>query len=720
MTEKIKLQTTELLSPAGDYECFLAAIHAGADAVYLGGSFSARAYAKNFTVQEILLAIDYAHLYGRKVYLTLNILMKDSELNAVYDQLKPLYEAGLDGVIVQDLGLVTMLNRFFPDLAVHASTQMTVTDTEAVRLLQELGAKRVVLARECSLKEIKRIKEETGAELECFIHGALCYSYSGKCLMSSMLGERSGNRGRCAQPCRLPYDGRYPLSCKDICTLQILPALIDAGIDSLKIEGRMKSADYVAAVTGIYRKYLDLIQNDPKKPYEIDEQDLNILHHVYTRSGHSQGYYQMHNGPEMITMSKPCYEKTEETLKTEAFQKYTKDFQKIPVRLLATCIPGQPFAVTASAKEVSVRAVGETVLKAQNRALGKEDIEKQLKKLGSTAFQLQNIEIETEGDAFLPVSAMNATRRQAIDLLLEQILLPYRRDQKALPYAETELTTDDVAEERPYLHVSVTTEEQLFAALLSDRIDLLSVPADLLGIHADQIEETVEKSRRSGREIRMIATLPFICRDSYFQRNGDLDQILSKPYVSGVLIRNLESLQYLRAKHYAGKIIGDLHLYELNRRASNCLKELGVNVLTVPVELNRNELLERKLSREDLILYGRVPLMVSAQCVRKTNGQCTQKEGFTQITDRYHVSFPVQCVCSECYNIIYNSVPLSLHAKTELISKLKPYSVRLSFTTENAQEVLKTIGAFAGLVYKGEPIQPDYAYTKGHIQRGVE
>ncbi|MBR6452007.1 MAG: U32 family peptidase, partial [Lachnospiraceae bacterium] len=243
------MQKPELLSPAGDVDCFLAAIRSGADAVYLGGNFSARAYAKNFTPQELVTAIDHAHLYGRKVYMTLNTVLKDAEMDTVIDYLIPFYEAGLDGVIIQDIGLLHLLKKHFPLLPLHASTQMTITDLEGVRLLDLLGAKRVVLARELSLCEIKQIHQHIDTELECFIHGSLCYAYSGKCLFSSMLGDRSGNRGRCAQPCRLPYDDQYLLSLKDICTFRILPELIEAGITSFKIEGRMKSPDYVAGVT---------------------------------------------------------------------------------------------------------------------------------------------------------------------------------------------------------------------------------------------------------------------------------------------------------------------------------------------------------------------------------------------------------------------------------------------------------------------------------------
>lgn len=269
----------ELLAPAGSYEAFEAALGAGADAVYLGGpDFGARAYAKNFSQEELIRAIRTAHLHGRKLYLTVNTLLKNKELQEkLYASLKPAYEEGLDAVIVQDMGVLRFIRRVFPDLPIHASTQMAVTGPEGMKFLESLGVSRVVPARELSLEELKTMHKESPIEIETFIHGALCYSISGQCLMSSILGGRSGNRGRCAQPCRLPYQikekgSRFtgdrelcPLSLKDICTLDILPEILDAGVVSLKIEGRMKQPEYTAAVTGIYRKYLDILKNNKKK-----------------------------------------------------------------------------------------------------------------------------------------------------------------------------------------------------------------------------------------------------------------------------------------------------------------------------------------------------------------------------------------------------------------------------------------------------------------------
>lgn len=311
MTNKpIQHKKIEILAPAGSYASFRAAIAAGADAVYAGGPrFGARAFAKNFTVEEMLEAIDYAHLHGRKFYLTVNTLLKNSEINNLKDYLMPFYIGGLDAVIVQDLGVLKQIREDFPDLEIHASTQMTITSSDGAEFIKKQGASRVVPARELSLKEIHDMKERTGMEIECFVHGALCYSYSGQCLMSSMIGGRSGNRGQCAQPCRLPYDAlgehSHLLSMKDICTLDLIPDLIEAGIDSFKIEGRMKQPEYVAGVTSIYRKYVDLYLKNGRNNYHVSNKDRENLMDLYNRGGFHTGYYKQHNGRDMLALKRP-------------------------------------------------------------------------------------------------------------------------------------------------------------------------------------------------------------------------------------------------------------------------------------------------------------------------------------------------------------------------------------------------------------------------------
>ena len=307
----------EVLSPAGSFESLEAAVKAGADAVYAGGSqFGARAYAGNFDEEEMKRAIDYVHLHNKKLYMTVNTLFKQEELDQLYEYLLPYYKEGLDAVIVQDVGIAAMIREEFPGLDLHASTQMTVTGSEGAKFLEQLGFIRVVPARELSCEEISEIRKQTNLEIETFVHGALCVSYSGQCLMSSMLGGRSGNRGRCAQPCRLPYDlyegkiklnqnqERYLLSPRDLCSIEILPQIIQAGVNSLKIEGRMKKPEYVAAVTRQYRKYADLYMEQADR-FHVDQQDMQELLELYNRGGFTKGYYMMHNGREMMSMKRP-------------------------------------------------------------------------------------------------------------------------------------------------------------------------------------------------------------------------------------------------------------------------------------------------------------------------------------------------------------------------------------------------------------------------------
>jgi putative protease len=345
-----------LLSPAGNYECFRGALLAGADAVYMGGDrFSARAYADNFTCENVCSAVTEAHFYGKRVYLTLNTLMKDNELSDAIEYIRPMYEAGLDAVIVQDLGAMAEIKRTYPDLEIHASTQMTISGEEGALWLKDKGIDCVVPSRELSIGEIKRMKEKTGMKLECFIHGAMCYCYSGQCLMSSMLGDRSGNRGRCAQPCRQMYetliDGvdpermrttSYPLSMRDMCTIEILPELIEAGIDIFKIEGRMKSPEYCAGVTSIYRKYIDRYFENGPDGYFVDNEDMNILRHLYVRNQLQDGYYNRPNGADMISGDKPGYSGSDEKMIESIHKKYLEDQEKTVLSANVTLKTGSP------------------------------------------------------------------------------------------------------------------------------------------------------------------------------------------------------------------------------------------------------------------------------------------------------------------------------------------------------------------------------------------
>ena len=428
----MKGRKVELLAPAGNYDSFIGAINAGADAVYVGGEkFSARAFADNFDTRTLCECIKYAHLFGRKVYLTLNTLIKESEFSEIYDYVKPFYEAGLDGVIIQDLGVLKCLRESFPHMELHASTQMAVTGSEFVPLCKELGIARVVPARELSLKELKAIRD-AGIEVECFIHGAMCYCYSGMCLMSSILGGRSGNRGKCAQPCRLPYHvsandftqkETYTLSLKDMCTMEHIPALIEAGMDSFKIEGRMKRGEYAAGVTALYRKYIDRYYENPDREFSVSEKDLHILESLYMRSELHDGYLYKHNGKEMVTKFAPSYSGLEEEVLSDIRQKYLGYTQKIAISMHAYFEAGQESVLTLYTDSgISVTVNGPVAEVAQKAPATVETIRKQLSKFGGTHFVLEHSEVHVEGSAFVPNGVLNSLRREAQEALERAII----------------------------------------------------------------------------------------------------------------------------------------------------------------------------------------------------------------------------------------------------------------------------------------------------------
>ena len=431
-------QRVELLAPAGSSEAFYGAMNAGADAVYLAGTqYGARAYADNFTEEELVKCLRYAHLFHKKVYLTVNTLMKEQEVEALPAFLKPFVEEGLDGVIVQDLGVFQLLSETFPSLPLHASTQLSITGAYGANFLKKLGVVRIVPARELSLEEIKALKQKTNLEIECFIHGAICYCYSGNCLFSSILGGRSGNRGRCAQPCRLPYqilDGDrrgkecYPLSLKDMCAIELLPELIEAGIDSFKIEGRMKKPEYAAGVTAIYRKYIDLYYEG--KWQAPSREDLEKLSKLYVRSERTTGYYHQQNGPEMITLSSPAYSGSDEALLEQIRRDYLQEKKKMLVRMKAEFSLGKPATLTLTASENpawSVKVWGEQVDAARKAPITLENVVSQLSKLGDSAFLLDpkwqkgEPQIYLEDGVFYPLKSINELRRQAIHQLEEVI-----------------------------------------------------------------------------------------------------------------------------------------------------------------------------------------------------------------------------------------------------------------------------------------------------------
>ena len=717
------MKKVELLAPAGNFEALIGALNAGADAIYLGGNaFGARAYADNFSEEEIIKGIQLAHLLNKKIYLTVNTLVKEKEFKKLYDFLLPFYKNGLDGVIIQDLGVFQFIKNNFPELELHVSTQMTVTGTYGARMLKEAGAVRIVPARELSLQEIKEIKENVDIEIETFIHGAMCYCYSGQCLFSSILGGRSGNRGRCAQPCRLPYKSQsgseeYPLSMKDMCTLSILPELIEAGIDSFKIEGRMKKPEYAAGVTALYRKYIDMYYSSPSA-YTVDDKDLEYLRKLYIRSDIQEGYYHMHNGREMITLSSPAYEGSDDVLLSEIREKYLSLMPEVNVYAQAYLYKDNPARLELTCKGKHICKEGGFVQQAKNQPLSKEKICEQLSKSGNTSFHIHEVEIFGDNDIFMPIGELNQLRRDALCELENVLSFNREIDDNHLPRYNNK--TYNVMSDTYHayaIHVVAKTIEQITEAA---KENVSRIYVNISNITTQELE-TLDYLQKK-YNCRYYIVFPYIVRNKDIPCLDKIYKYLENDLFDGALVRNLETISYLLHHNISKPIVCDYNLYAFNKEASAFFGDFS-DELYLPAELNSHEwmeLLKNSIQPFSAMVYGRLPMMISANCIKKTSGKCDKKEGYTILKDRYGKVFPIYTDCTYCYNIIYNSVPLSLHKMWEnpkILSNL--YACRLDFTDENAQNTREIIKYFKGL-YKGYHQPVYHEFTTGHYKRGVE
>lgn len=710
----------EILAPAGSMECLRAAVAAGADAIYLGGTkFGARAYAQNLSEEDLVQAIEYVHIHGRKIYMTVNTLLKDRELNELYAYLLPYYKAGLDGVIVQDIGAVKFIGEYFPEMPVHASTQMTITNTLGADFLKRYGITRVVPARELSLKEIRDMKKQTGLEMECFVHGALCYCYSGQCLLSSMIGGRSGNRGQCAQPCRLPYqtEGKKPadlMSLKDLCTIDILPELIDAGIDSFKIEGRMKQPEYVYTVVKMYRKYADQYlklqkEGKGKSSYHVSEADKRELLATYQRRGYCEGYYYQHNGKDMVSLKRPKNGRD-----GSAEEKPWQDIKvQEKINGILTLSVGNRAKLTVSCGDVTVECIGQEVQAAQKQPLDPARIEKQMRKTGNTEFTFDNLEILIEGNVFLPMQALNELRREGIEELTEQIQMQYRREEAGCGMktatagfdSDADGVTETAGKKECCISASVQNKAQLDTAVNSK-------------IRYIYLEEDVEFEREDG--VQYFLAMPYIFRENTIKRYEKMYTEIEKKY-DGILIRNWESYAWLKLHEYQKEIRSDYNLYIFNRKTKEELRRLGIARGTASVELNDRELARIGIEEQVFIAYGYQPVMISAGCIQKTSASCDGKGGVLSISDRYQKKFAVRRYCRDCYNVMYNSAPLFLADKAEEVHALAPAELRLDFTTESSGQVKEICHAYTLAFEKGCKTEPPMQdYTRGHFKRGVK
>lgn len=743
----IDMGNREVLAPAGTYECFRAAINAGADAVYLGGSmFGARAFAGNFEEAELIKAIRTAHLYGRKVYLTVNTLLRNDELEKLVQYVKPYYEEGLDAVIVQDYGVFAVLREAFPGLDLHASTQMTITGKYGAQLLKDMGAARVVPARELSAKEIRDIYDNVDVEIESFVHGALCYCYSGQCLLSSMIGGRSGNRGRCAQPCRLTYSAngiseKYLLSPKDMCTIEAVPDILDAGVYSLKIEGRMKSPEYVAGVSYAYRKYVDMYLEKGRDGYRVEEQDIRQLMDLYNRGGFCKGYYYAQNDKSMMTFDRPnhqgivignikngelilsqevnpgdvlefpdgseyttptgkksgrlalpkgvlknpkngaaVYRTRNNELLGQLRAGYIDNDIKIPVRMEIFLKSGERACLKLLSGDKELVVYGDVLEPSDKRPAVREDVVKQLKKLGGTAFSSDEGSIVTDiqGSPFVPVRLLNDLRRNALEELESMLLSGYKRNHEYMKVQasmtagvlEADAAQENagvqeiadaqenagiqentaaqcnaaceavLAELRHYsegqhdITVQVMNKEQLEAVLRTahNNVSRIYISTELSGIDGaimmkGMVDEYNAGISANNRKIEVYMAMPYIFRDravTLFERK--LEDVKAAGF-DGMLIRSPEELGYIRKKGlyelYAGRVVADYDVYTYNKAAFDEYIRLGIHDFTLSEELNAGQLRglcrsvqDRNIYLEKLV-YGYLPLMVTAGCTLK-------------------------------------------------------------------------------------------------------
>ena len=699
----------ELLAPAGSLEILKGVIESGADAVYVGGSmFGARAYANNFTEEELLEAIDFAHLRGVKVYLTVNTLIKNSEFSKLYDYLLVYYKRGLDAVIVQDIGVVKAIHEYFPSMEIHTSTQMTVTGADGVRFLSQFGVTRVVMAREVSLAEMKRIHEETGMELEAFVHGALCYSYSGQCLFSSILGGRSGNRGRCAQPCRLPYtvEGKkdeYILSLKDMCGIKALDKLHDAGVYSLKIEGRMKQLEYACGVVKYYRSYID-----SKKP--VSDADYDRIKALGNRCGFTDRYYFDHNGSDMVTYVKPNF--------VSNAAEPSPEKRKLSIEGELVLREGEPGSLTVKRGDVTYKASIEPVSAALKAPLDKKAAIDRINKTGDTDFEFSHIKAQIGENVFVPNGALNKLRRDAISGLCDKLLKKYYRndaryaDMSRLTALPEHVVKSDAAHDEAindYTTIcSCMTRAQLDTLIGYDCFDVFYLDFDMYDRNTliQQFADDVKSLTKRNKKVYLM--LPTIFRADSSDYFVSIAKELDKVNFEGFVVKNYEEL-YLTENLFTGKkVILDHNMYTFNDVSKSAFFEHGVSGDTVPLELNSREIMHRNNIGSQMIVYGYYPLMTSANCVHKNTKGCDKKQKLIYLKDRYNKSFAVCNNCKECYNTIYNSLPTML---TKNIGKLKEAGIRsfrYSFTIETPKQI--------------KAVMDDKVaeYTNGHYKRGVE
>lgn len=814
----------EILAPAGSLQALKAAVAAGCDAVYIGGSrFGARAYAENPKEDEMIEAIAYCHLHGVKLYMTVNTLLKNRELeDSLFSFLLPYYEAGLDAVIVQDVGVLRFVGRHFRGLPIHASTQMTLTMGKGAEILKKYHVTRIVPARELTIGELSRMRRETDLEMEVFVHGALCYCYSGQCLFSSMCGGRSGNRGRCAQPCRMPYKtegrkdlaGDYLLSPKELCNLSLLPELTDIGIDSFKIEGRMKRPEYTAFVTSVYRKYTDLYGLLGKEGYQKYlcshgkewQEDLRKLAELYNRSGFTQGYLEgaagsmeghradargdmlasqrpKHGGVlvgRVVSVNKekviyrtekrlsaqdvvefrnkkqiPSYEYTvgqdaaagkeigtrylkgsriipgdfvyrtkDAALLEEIRKRFLEVSGQVPVQGKFTAEPGKPldFQVTAAIGEgqevFGAECLGAVCEEAKKQPADCESARKILNQTGNSPFYFDKLEIVLNGGVFLPVGELKKLRRQVLGKLQENIISHKYRETVLPPEQESICRQADVQQggDGHAFSASVLLPGQLAEVLRYPEVSTVYLHTEVMG--AGELKNAFRCILETGKSPWLV--FPVVFRSAAWERFknewGKKDGIFSLGW-DGYLVKNMESVRFLDkiAGISRDKIRLDHNMYVMNEEACRFWQEQGIHKFTLPLEATEQEMEEFSfLPQSEILIYGKIPLMVSAQCIQYNTEKCAFGRKQLQnrcimLADAKKRQFEAVNYCRYCYNIIYKKEPLYIKGAVLGNQRLGRVDMRYSFTTESQMETER--------VLKGTFEEKNWC---GHFRLGIQ
>lgn len=693
----------ELLAPAGSMEALRAAVCNGADAVYLGAdTFNARMNARNFSAADLQEAVVYCHVRGVKVHLTLNTLVLDREMPRAAELIRLAASCGVDAFIVQDLGVVSLCRQLAPDVPIHASTQMSIHSLEGVMEAAALGCSRVVLARELPAEEIAHICKKSPVEIEVFVHGALCMCYSGQCYLSSVIGRRSGNRGQCAQPCRLPYgygrfeSTRYPLSLKDNCLVGELDELRRMGVASIKIEGRMKRPEYVAIVTRAYRTVLNGGKLMPS--------DLQELETAFSRQGFTDGYFRGQTGSDMFGRR----QEGEDTADLFASARATYEQgepQRIGVRFYAMIRRGEPAQLAVEDPDGNLcRTRGPVPEQAVYRSLTPQDLEQQLKKTGGTPYLCTAVRSSLDPDLMLPASAINAMRR---DVIAELTAKRGRAAPARLNAYDEPPRYDGIAGE-PQLTIAVRTAGQITSRMLSMKPTVLYVPLSELAEHPDL-------PQRVSVETQLAAILPRVIWSGELAPVARQLRTVYEMGVRQVLAGNLGQLHIARAAGFA--VRGDFGLNIVNSRAMRYLREQGLDSQLLSFELTLPQIRDiSKAVPAELLIYGRLPLMLMENCVMKNRtGICACQTGTVRLVDRVGEEFPVVKDPGTCRNVLLNGKKLYLLDKKDALRGMGLWALRLQFTTENPGEIDKVL-----MDYQGRAVFDAGSYTRGLYSRGVE